>query len=61
MGRTASAVIALIECKKCHGHIALGTCVCIKNKDKNDEKFYHPASAQIRRLGIKQSIEGVAV
>jgi hypothetical protein len=38
MGRTANAVIALIECHDCHGYRAIGSCVCVKNiKDRNEK------------------------
>lgn len=39
MGRTASAVVRLLQCGSCHGYKALGTCACInKNEAKTNER-----------------------
>lgn len=58
MGRPASAVVRLIECVRCHGYIALGSCACAVKGETKNEKSYHPPAAQIRRLANQQSLEG---
>jgi hypothetical protein len=56
MGKTASAVIALIECTRCHGFRALSTCVCVNKNEEQNEKNSRLAAISCSRLALKQLI-----
>ncbi len=48
MSRTASAVVRLIECGRCKGFVALGSCVCANNKQgQKHEVTSNPFAASV--------------